>query len=503
MTHEDPTPSVETGSELRANEARVDALLARRWRLTIDGESADAADGRVYDVVSPFTECVIARVPDASRVDAERAVDSAHAAFRSWRRLSVPERATFVTRIADAIEQNLKDFALLDAIDSGAPVTTMLFDAANAVRSLRYFAGIAMEAKGETIPASENLHYTLKQPFGVVGKIVPFNHPFLFAASKIGAPLVAGNTVVLKPSESTPLSALLLGELAAGILPPGVLNVVVGDGPDVPDAIVRHPAVHRISFTGSEAVGRAIQRSAAEAGVKTVSLELGGKNALIACDDADPAVVAQAAVDGMNFTWSGQSCGSTSRLLVHESIADEVLDRIQDLLRGRVYLSPLDPRSIQGTMVSRRQYDRAISYIDAAQADGARVVVGGGRPPGVAEGLFIAPTYLDRVSPDSAVATEEIFGPVVSVVRWTDEEDALRIANSLDYGLTGAVFTNDLARAHRVVRELEAGFVWVNTVAAHYQGIPYGGWKASGIGTEEDLGELLSYVQTKAVTIRL
>ncbi|SFK65594.1 2-formylbenzoate dehydrogenase [Amycolatopsis sacchari] len=488
---------------LASNEARVRGLLDREWRLLVDGRRVGAASGKTFPVTSPYTEEVIAHVPDASAEDVDRAIAGAARAFPAWARTTPGERAKALFALADEIERRAQDFAVLDAIDGGAPVGIMLLDVKIALDSLRYFAGLAMETKGYTVPASTNLHFTELQPYGVVGKIIPFNHPFMFAASKIAAPLAAGNTVVLKPAEATPLSALLLADLVQEILPPGVVQVVVGDGPEAPQAIVRSRLVRRIGFTGSEQVGRFIQRSAAEVAVKHVTLELGGKNALIAFPDASPQKVARAAIQGMNFTWSGQSCGSTSRLLVHDDIADEVLAAVAAQLAGRRFVSPLDPEAVQGTMVNKRQYDRVLGYLAGAVDSGARVVTGGGRPASVDKGLFVAPTFLDRVSPEWPVANEEIFGPVVSVIRWTDEEDAVRIANSVDYGLTGSVFTNDISTAHRVARALETGFVWINGAGPHFQGVPYGGWKNSGVGREESLEELLSYTQSKSVTVML
>ena len=488
---------------LARNEARAGALVNRDWSLLVGGRAVHASTGRTFDVISPFSEAVIAQVPDGDVADAHMAVAAAQSASSAWGRLPAVERGRALVRLADLVEERAEDFAVLDSVDGGAPVGVMLLDVAAGVQSLRYFAGLAMETKGETIPASENFHYTERYPFGVVAKIIPFNHPFMFAASKIAAPLAAGNTVVLKPSEATPLSALLLGDLLSEVFPPGVVNIVVGQGPAVPDGLVRHPEVRRIGFTGSEAVGRAIQRSAAEVGVKHVSLELGGKNALIAFPDASPVEVAHAAVRGMNFTWSGQSCGSTSRLLVHDDIADEVLKIAASLVETREYISPLDPNAIQGTMVNRKQFDRVIRYIESAVEMGARVVTGGGRPAAADRGLFVEPTFLDEVDPASPVATEEIFGPVVSVLRWSDETEAIRIANSVDLGLTGSIYTNDIRKAQRTARQLDTGFIWINGAGPHFQGVPYGGWKNSGVGREESLEELLSYTQSKSVTVML
>ena len=277
--------------------------------------------------------------------------------------------------------------------------------------------------------------------------------------------------------------------------------MVVGDGLEVPQAIVGHPRIRRIGFTGSESAGRSIQRLAAETAVKDITLELGGKNALIACADADPADVADGAVRGMNFGWAGQSCGSTSRLLVHENIADEVLGRIVDLLADRTYRSPLDPGCEQGTIVSERQHAKVMGYIDTARTMGARVVVGGSRPP--VQGLFVEPTVLDGVERSWPVANEEIFGPVLTVLRWRDEDDAVQLANSVNYGLTGSVYSNDIKQAHRIARALETGYVWINGTATHFYGMPYGGFKGSGLGREESLEELLSYTQLKSVNVFL
>jgi acyl-CoA reductase-like NAD-dependent aldehyde dehydrogenase len=499
-----PDRAVREGTaSLDHNEARAAELLENDWSFLIGGKLLPSEGGRTYEVISPYTEQTIAHVPDGTKADADKAVAAAKAAFPAWSGMTATARADAVRALADAVAERGHDLALLDSVDGGAPIGVMAADVRMAVQTLRYFAGLALETKGYTTPVSTNLHFTERQPYGVVVKIIPFNHPIMFAVSKVAAPLVAGNTVVLKPAETTPLSALLLAKICAEVLPAGVVNIVVGDGIEVPDALVRNPDVRRIGFTGSEAAGRAIQRAAAEVSVKTVTLELGGKNALIAFPDADPGEVARGAVQGMNFTWSGQSCGSTSRLLVHESIADEVVSRVVEILDDRRYLSPLDPDAVQGTMVNRKQFDRVLGYIESAKAEGARVRVGGGRPENAARGLFISPTLLDDVQPHHRVANEEIFGPVVSVLRWSDEAEAIALANSVPYGLTGSVFTNDIRRAHRVSRALETGFVWINGAGPHYLGLPYGGWKNSGVGSEEAIEELMSYSQNKSVTVML
>ncbi len=483
------------------------ALGDREWSLLIGGRLMPARSGRHFSDESPVTEDIIATVPDGDAADVGAAVEAALPAAATWRRVPPRERGALVGELARVLEENADELALLDAIDGGHPVTGMHLDVAIAADTLRLFAGLGIEIKGSTIPASaQNLHLTVREPFGVVGRIIPFNHPVMFAAGKIAAPLVAGNAVILKPPESAPLSALRMGELFASVLPPGVLSVVVGDGPTAGRAVARHPAIRRIGFIGSDATGRAIQRDAAEVGVKDVTLELGGKNALIAFPDADPDAVAAGAVAGMNFARSaGQSCGSTSRLLLHESIADDVLERVVARMSAIQIGSPLDPATEMGTVATRAQYDKTLRYIGIATNEGARVLAGGGRPPGLekARGLFLAPTLFGGVRPDMRIAREEVFGPVLAAITWKDEDEAISIANAVDYGLTGSVWTNDINTAHRVASALDAGYLWINGSSAHFTGVPFGGMKLSGVGREESLDELLSYTQLKTLNIML
>ncbi|MCC3312969.1 aldehyde dehydrogenase family protein [Nocardia africana] len=482
--------------------AHIARHLDREFRLLIGGRSAAAASGRTYDVRSPATDTVIASVPDGDETDVEIAVAAAESARHSWRMTPAPERAAIVRRLADVIEEHAEELAALDAVDAGSPIVNARADVAMAVEHLRLFAALALEMKGATIPASANLHYTLREPIGICARIVPFNHPLMFAC-KFAAPLVAGNCVLVKPPEVAPLSSLRLGELLAGELPPGVLSILVGDGPAVPRAIARHPQVRRIGFIGSEPTGRALQREAAEHAVKDITLELGGKNAMLVFDDADLEKAAAGAVFGMNFTWSGQSCGSNSRLLVHESIAEEVTARVVAEVAARTVGSPFDEHCQQGPLVSQRQLDRAHHYIRTAVAEGATVLTGGVRPDGLGRGHYLRPTVLGGVTPQATVAREEVFGPVLSILTFDTEQQAVEIANSVDYGLTASVWTRDITRAHRVIGALDAGFTWINGSSRHFPNVPFGGYKASGVGREESLEELLSYTQTKAVNVLL
>ncbi|HSY16484.1 MAG TPA: aldehyde dehydrogenase family protein [Jatrophihabitantaceae bacterium] len=482
---------------------RVDEVLQHPWGLLVDGNSVPAISGKTFAVSSPVTETVIAHVPDAAQEDVDRAILAAELAFPAWSATPALERARLARCIADVLEENCEELALLDSVDGGAPVSLNRLNVKRAATRIHYYAGLVLELKGFSTPASENVHFTTRQPYGVVARITPFNHPILFAASRLAVPLIAGNCVVLKPADATPLSALYLGYKLRDVLPPGVLSVLVGAGPAVPRAIVRHPKVRRIAFTGSEPTGRSIMKDAAETGVKKVTLELGGKNALIAYPDADPEAIAQGAVKGMNFTWSGQSCSSTSRLIIHESVADEVVNRIVEIIEARHIASPLDPSSEQGTMATKAHYDAVKAKISDAVEDGAKLLTGGDRPAHLSQGLFIAPVVLDHVAADSSIAQNEVFGPVLSVIRFGDSDDPVAIANSVTYGLTGSVYTNDIRRAHRVARALECGYVWINGTSETFPGTPVGGWKSSGIGREGSVEELLDFTQEKTINIML
>jgi acyl-CoA reductase-like NAD-dependent aldehyde dehydrogenase len=339
----------------------------------------------------------------------------------------------------------------------------------------------------------------------VVGRIVPFNHPILFAVARTAAALMAGNTVVVKPPETSPLSATIYAEICRDVLPPGVMNIVTGWGREAGDAIARHPDIRRIAFIGSPATGRMIQRSAAETCVKNVTLELGGKNPMIVFPDADLEQAKAAAIKGMNFAWQGQSCGSTSRLFLHDSIYDEFLADVVARAGALQLGSPADAASDMGPINSRAHYDKVLSYLEVAKADGARLVAGGKRPQGAAfeRGYWLEPTVFADVTPEMRIAQEEVFGPILSVMRWSEVEQVIARANSVEYGLTASIFTSDITAALSLAQKLETGYIWVNGVGTHYHGVPYGGYKNSGVGREESIDELLGYTQLKAVNIML
>jgi len=472
----------------------------------IGGEFVESESGAWMESVNPATGEVHGRVPAGTAADVDRAVNAAHEAQPAWAAKSVWERGKLLRDLAAEIQRRADDVVELEAADTGNSIASLSNDITLVAGYISFVAGLGIEIKGESVPATaENIHFTMRQPYGVVGRIVPFNHPFLFAGAHLGAPLIAGNTVVLKSPDQSPLSASVMAEIVHDILPPGVVNIVHGEGIVVGDAIVRHPKVPRIGFTGSVGTGMAIQRSAAEVGIKHITLELGGKNPFIAFPDSDPKAVAKAAVAGMNFNWSGQSCGSTSRLMLHESIYDEVLEMIEADVSAIRVGDPLDHASGMGPVNSEKHYGHVMSLIEAGMAEGARLVTGGSRPEGAEfeQGFWVRPTVFADVTMDMKVAQEEIFGPVLCVLKWQDVEEAIEMANCLDLGLTAAVWTNDIKQAMDTARKLESGLVWINGGGRHFMGTGFAGWKNSGLGREECLEEVLSYTQSKSIHIMM
>jgi betaine-aldehyde dehydrogenase len=470
--------------------------------LYIGGAWTPPAEDRTFATINPSTGERLADVPDAGPADVDRAVAAARRAFREWSRTPLRERARCLEALAERIDRHADALALIDAVDSGNAIAGMRGDMTWTSDALRYFAGLVTEVKGETFSnGPRHLNFTRRQPYGVVGKINPFNHPFRFCVEKAAAPLAAGNTVVIKGSEQAPLSSLKVGELCEGLFPPGVVNVLTG-GPATGSALVRHPDVPRIGFVGSVPTGRAIAREGAE-GLKHVTLELGGKNPIIIFPDADPGQAATAAIKGMNMNRQGQSCSSTSRVFVHRSLHAAVVAELVRQAEALPVGFPWVPGNELGPIVSQRQFERVLGYIEAGRTEGARLLTGGGRPadPALQRGFFVAPTVFDEVTPAMRIAREEIFGPVMSVLPWDDEEEMLARANGLEYGLTAAIVTNDLARAMETAERVEAGYVWINATG-RYLGAPYGGWKQSGLGQEECFDELVSYTRVKNVNMR-
>jgi acyl-CoA reductase-like NAD-dependent aldehyde dehydrogenase len=460
--------------------------------------------GNYADVFNPGTGELLGRVAEATEEDADLAIAAAREGFAVWRDTPPLERARILRAIAAELRKDAAELAMLDAADCGNPVKEMVSDVFVAGALFDYFAGLVTEMKGTSIPMGPDaVNFSVREPLGVVARIVAFNHPFMFAAGKMAAPVAAGNAIIIKPPEQAPLSSLRLAEIVGSMLPPGVFSLLPG-GRTIGAALAAHKDIAMIGLVGSVPTGRAVMRAAADT-LKPVLLELGGKNALIAFPDVDPDAVAAGIVAGMNFTWCGQSCGSTSRAFVHESIHDAVIERIRAHCAAYKPGVPTDPATTMGAIISRSQYGRILDFIDSAHREGARLVCGGGPPkdPALAGGLFVEPTVFTDTTTDMRIASQEIFGPVLSVLKWTDETEMLRQVNQVEYGLTCSIWTNDLERAHRTAARVEAGFVWINEVGKHFLGAPFGGYKQSGIGREECLGELLSFTREKNIHINL
>jgi betaine-aldehyde dehydrogenase len=482
----------------------IDAILPTHRGLFYGGAWRSAQSGGTCETHNPALGQSLGAVEQADASDVDIAVHAAVAGFAEWRVLTPLARARILKEAAAIVRANARELGLLDSANTGNPVREMALDVEASATSLEYFAGLATELKGATHPMGPgSLNYTIREPLGVVVRIGAYNHPFLFAAMKIGAPLAAGNSVIVKPPEQAPLSTLRLAELIGHLFPAGVFSVLPG-GRACGEALSTHPLVAKVGVIGAVSTGQNVYRSGAQT-LKKLSLELGGKNAMIAFPDADLDKLVNGVVRGMNFTWCGQSCGSTSRLFLHDSIHDEVLARVVDAVERIRPGIPTDPATEMGCLISKAQLEKVQSYVDIARAEGARLMTGGRRPndPALSGGFFFLPTVFADVRSDMRITREEVFGPILSVIRWSDREQMMREVNGTDLGLTASIWTRDLVTAHQTASAVQAGFVWVNQASSHFLGAPFGGYKMSGIGREESIDELFESSQIKNVNIAL
>jgi aldehyde dehydrogenase (NAD+) len=475
-------------------------------QLFINGSFVDALDGATLEVLNPHDCSLITTIAEAKAADVDRAVAAAAAAFPTWARTAAASRGYLLLKLADAIEQRAEEFAQLESLDTGHPIKdSRALDVPRTAACFRYFGGMADKVQGSVVPVDEGfLNYVERQPLGVVGQIVPWNFPLMFCAWKMGPALAAGNTVVLKPSELTPLSTLRLAALMDEVgFPKGVVNIVPGFGASAGERLATHPDVAKIAFTGSTAVGRRIVEYSAS-NLKRVQLELGGKGANIVFDDAN----LLAAVNGAAFAIfhnQGQACIAGSRLILHESIADEFLHRFTELARSIKLGNPLDPTTEMGPLTSPMHRDRVLSFVKIAQDEGGEIITGGKVPDdqSLAKGCYVQPTIVRVQNNNDRVCQEEVFGPFVTVTTFANDQEALQIANGTDYGLGAGLWTTNLARAHRVGRDLRAGMVWINSYKRVNPGSPFGGVGQSGYGREMGFEAMHDYTDAHSVWVNV
>ena len=472
----------------------------------INGEFRDASNGKTIDVVNPATEEVIAQVPASTKEDVDAAVAAARAAFEGpWSKLSARERGRFVYKLGERLMERADEFANLETLHNGKPIfESRQIEIPAAAECLQYFAGWADKVHGETIPVKGNYFtYTLREPLGVCAAIVPWNFPLLIAIWKVAPALAMGNTMVLKPASQTPLTALAFADICREVgLPPGVLNVITGSGGSVGQAIVEHPGIDKIAFTGDTSTGKGIMKTAADT-LKKITLELGGKSANIVLADADIDAAVRGATVGI-FYGKGEVCAAGSRLLVDKSIKNEFIDKLAARTKKMVPGDPLDPKTRLGAIASKGQMERVLKYIATAQKEGGTLVAGGARHDiGTGKGYFMQPTVFADVTPSMTIAREEIFGPVLASIEFADIDEAIATANASEYGLAAAVWTKDIKKAHYVARKLQAGTVWINTYNIYDTAAPFGGYKQSGFGREMSMHALEHYTQVKSVWVDL
>ena len=478
----------------------------RSCQILIGGEWVDARSGRTFESFDPYTGKPWALVPRAGPEDIDAAVAAARAAYRdrSWRDLSATDRGVLLARVGELLAERAEELAQLETRDNGKLISEMGAQLRYLPQWFRYYAGLADKLEGRVIPIEKPgmFNFTLEEPLGVVAALTPWNSPLMLGTWKLAPALAAGNTFVWKPSEHASVSALEFGKLFAEAgFPPGVVNIVTGFGNEIGDALVGHPDVAKVAFTGGDATGQRVYETAA-AGIKPVTMELGGKSANIVFADADLDNALRGVVSGI-LAATGQTCVAGSRALIHRSIVDEFVERFVELANTARMGNPLDPETQIGPVATRPQLAKVLNYIDIARNEGAKCVLGGRRAerPECGDGWFVEPTVFVDVEPSMRIAQEEVFGPVLGVIPFDDDDEALEIANGTVYGLAAGVWTADIGRCLTMARRLESGTVWINTYRASSYLSPFGGYKRSGFGRENGLAAIREYVQEKSVWI--